>query len=121
VEDGLVKITAEDVHAHWPEQMLTAHAESVYCSCGAEFRSSIERTDELWAAHVAKELAARARILAMTEKVFSPGERVTTKTRNMVGTVIEHKAGEAVLLEWDDEAGPQEDEVWPEDLRLDDN
>lgn len=39
----------------------------------------------------------------------------------MVGTVIEHKAGEAVLLEWDDEAGPQEDEVWPEDLRLDDN
>ena len=36
---------------------MTAHEEVTFCSCGAEFRSSTERTDELWAAHVAKELS----------------------------------------------------------------
>jgi hypothetical protein len=41
---------------------------------------------------------------------FNPGQRVTTASGNMVGTVMEEVAG-YVLLEWDDPAGPQEDEV----------
>lgn len=50
-------ITLRDVHDHWPEFVSGAHDEAVLCSCGAEFRSSTERTDELWAAHVAEELS----------------------------------------------------------------
>jgi hypothetical protein len=46
---------------------------------------------------------------------FTPGQRVTTRSGNLIGTVIEHIDGGDVLLEWDDEAGPQEDEV-PVDL-----
>jgi preprotein translocase subunit YajC len=43
---------------------------------------------------------------------FEPGQRVTTASGNLVGTVIEVLDGsDYVLLEWDDEAGPQEDEV----------
>jgi hypothetical protein len=50
-------ITLRDVHDHWPDYVTTAHGEVTFCSCGAEFRSSTERTDELWAAHVADELS----------------------------------------------------------------
>ena len=51
-------MTPEDVHDHWPEREVTAHFEVTFCACGAEFRSSTERTDEMWAAHVARELRA---------------------------------------------------------------
>lgn len=46
----------------------------------------------------------------LTDMAFSAGDRVTTASGNMIGTVIE-MVGDDVLLEWDDEAGPQEDEV----------
>lgn len=42
--------------------------------------------------------------------IFSPGDRVTTRTGNMIGTVLE-QVDDVVELEWDDEDGPQEDEV----------
>ena len=43
-------------------------------------------------------------------KSFSPGVRVTTASGNLIGTVIEMLGSDDVLLEWDAEAGPQEDE-----------
>lgn len=42
---------------------------------------------------------------------FKPGQRVTTESGNLMGTVVEVLDADCVLLEWDDEAGPQEDEV----------
>ena len=41
---------------------------------------------------------------------FHAGQRVSTESGNITGTVIE-QVDDWVLLEWDDEAGPQEDEV----------
>ena len=42
---------------------------------------------------------------------LTAGDRVTTASGTLVGTVIELLGDDYVLLEWDDEDGPQEDEV----------
>ena len=42
---------------------------------------------------------------------LTAGNRVTTASGTLVGTVIELLGDDYVLLEWDDENGPQEDEV----------
>jgi len=57
-------IDADFIHAHWPERLMTAWEDALFCTCGAEFRSSTERVEELWSAHVASEVNARLRLVA---------------------------------------------------------
>jgi hypothetical protein len=79
-------IDTEFIHAHWPELIMTAHTDTVFCACGAQFADGegLDPAPEQWAAHLATEVNGRARMLA---------ERAVLDARNMA---------------WEDEhAGPR--------------
>ncbi|AXQ52228.1 hypothetical protein SEA_EJIMIX_230 [Mycobacterium phage Ejimix] len=42
---------------------------------------------------------------------FTVGDRVTTGSNGLIGTVVEIIDPEYVVVEWDSEMGPQEDDV----------
>lgn len=51
----------EEVLAHWPELVVTARIDTVYCLCGAEFRgqpATATSPTAQWADHVARRLWA---------------------------------------------------------------
>lgn len=56
-------IDADVIYAHWPERVVSAYAEVVYCTCGQEFRADDLVATEAWAAHLAAEVNARLKLL----------------------------------------------------------
>lgn len=55
-------IDADFIYAHWPERVISAYAEVVFCTCGAEFRDADLVATEAWADHLAAEVTARLRL-----------------------------------------------------------
>lgn len=69
----MAHITAAIIKHHWPELIITAKQDVVFCSCGERFAEEPDFVpmDE-WASHVASEINAEVRRLAGVPVIEGP-------------------------------------------------